>query len=338
MISDINQINYSPNLTFKHNAYTQYTSDQTTESRYNNYYVNVSNSSMCLYNFYNVSTYKLLNKLITIQQCIEDLIVNTKSEQDTQLNIFYNGSNINKEELIKDNSNDIFGSTRLELINELNKINQELELIYKTIATNTYGKENVTPDDAALIDTNEISHMVYLENQGEYENINYLSLYIESSINSIISQFLTTLTEETLPNANILEFEASSQIDVSNYHQIMAKNFNKKAKKMQDSICKDYNTMYNIKVAIDNVYICLQEYENFLEQEKLVRFQYVDAQTYDTIDEEYVNNISQSLDVLYKVLQQSANNKANILLSLSNKNDIRKYFKQNGGVVVNSVG
>ena len=324
MNSNIEQINYSPNFNININTYTKYI-DENDYSDSDAYYDTFSDCSDTLQHFYYNMPSKVINSIDELKSSINTLI-NFISNCDDNLLESYNNNTIS-DDVCENNFYDIGGSSRLETVMCLSSINDELHLLYSKVSNNIYGEDNITYDDASIIDIDSFKFLKNIEQQSSFENINYLSLHVENIIMYIIQNYLSIISEDVLSFVNTDDYNSDFSISNLEYKDQMLKNFYKNAKKMKNYVCKDEKTMYNIEVAMDNIFLSLQEYEDFLHNENEVNLQLYDNDIFEMLNNDYTQSLSNSIDDFYKVLMQNVHNKKSLFKCINLKNSIRKIYK-----------
>ncbi len=187
-----------------------------------------------------------------------------------------------------------------------------------------YGNDSISIEEMYNQDLDVLINAQSLENETDTGKINYLSFFTESSVNSLISAYCSNMDYRVTSFLYSPTEIGSESSNVDN--EILSRLFDKYAKDISDLSKKNNDCMYNIGIALKNVFIALSQYEDFLEHDFVKTFEMSDADLFRKAEKEYTLPISQSLTSLMKTLDMSVDIKADILERMNEIVQIRKYY------------
>lgn len=230
-----------------------------------------------------------------------------------------------KMKIAKENENSLTGTTYLEAYLRVESIYNELLGIKEEYTKGTYG-EHIGSSRAKEVDVADIDRISTLEREGDYENINYTSMFYETMISNIMNRYCFHMDDSALTDiGNFTEFKKPMpQNDKLN--SLMSQNFHKKQEILQKDIFKDEKTAYNVRVALRNAFLSVQEYEDSLDAINSSFTEMNDEVLGLDIQRDLVNDLSESMQDLLSITTYSIMAKKDISSSLQNKSNIREYF------------
>lgn len=276
---------------------------------------------------YNLPSMSIRQLLITKER-VDRFIDNLKEElKGHEMSLEYIGSNDEeiKSEIAESNKNDIEnGNSKLEVLVELEKISKELEEIFNKILICIYGKD-VDVDDATEIDNAIVDKMTHYEYKGEFEKINYFSLYYDTQISAIIKEYCTRITE-VVGDFIIIEDYANS-VDLNDSNTKMFKDKFIKLNNLLDmDSFKNENSCEDILTAIHNIFVIKSRINIYMDTFSEL-FTYEDGQDVITeINHDSVAELEGALDNLVKAIMYSSLSKDDIRATISKKSQLRAFF------------
>lgn len=187
-----------------------------------------------------------------------------------------------------------------------------------------YGNGSITVEEMYNQDLDVLINAQSLEKETDTGKINYLSFFTESSVNSLISAYCSNLDYRV---TSFLYSPTEMGNESANLDsKILSRLFDKYASDISSLEKKNKECMYNIYIALKNVFIALSQYEDFLESDFVKVFEMSDANLFRKVEKEYTLPISQSLTSLMKSLDMSVDIKADILERMNEIVQIRKYY------------
>lgn len=229
-----------------------------------------------------------------------------------------------KNKIAKENENSLTGTTYLEAYLRVESIYNELMGIKEEYTKGTYG-EHIGSSRAKEVDIADINRISTLEREGEYENINYTSMFYETMISNIMNRYCFQMDDSALSDiGNFSEFKKPMPQN-DKLTSLMSQNFHKKQEILQKDIFKDEKTAYNVRVALRNAFLSVQEYEDSLDAINN-SFTEMDEVLALDIQRDLVNDLSESMQDLLSITTYSIMAKKDISSSLQSKSNIREYF------------
>lgn len=238
---------------------------------------------------------------------------------------FIDANESDRNIIISNNYNDPYGSTYIEAYVELENIKDELENLKSDYTVFTYG-DDINYEEANLIDNNLVDKLISLENENEIKDIGYTSIYFETMISNMINSYVYKLDDEAIVYLTDLNEECKDMPFDDKYVQLLLNNFQKKQETLKNDVSKDTKTSYNIKVALKNAFLALQEYEDSLSAVDSLDSDIENRDLGLEIKVDTFNNLSKSLLELMHILYYSPIAKTDISNSIKNKSNIREYF------------
>ena len=223
-----------------------------------------TNKSKTLINFIYYSPSSFINpidELITIlDKKLKDMENQTYSNSYLS-SYFTTNDDSEKNKILKDNMCDFeYGSNILESYALLNSINNDLKSILKTYISCIFG-ENIDVSETYNIVKDYIAQIEKYEEKEEFNKVNYMSLYYDTKVAYILSDFIGQLDN----TVSLLESEDNLSITSSNVNNIMNDFFTKENNIMEININDINKIRNNISTAIKNIYIKKQNIEDNLD-------------------------------------------------------------------------
>lgn len=230
-----------------------------------------------------------------------------------------------KQEIADENSNKVDGTTYLESLLEIEKIESEVKDVRQIYSNATYG-EDVSYEKASNVDNSFINKLSVLEKENDTDSINYTDLYYENMISSIMKTYSFKMLDEGVgPIAGITDFCKSMPFN-DKYSKILSNNFEKKQEILKNDICKDKKTAYNVRVALRNAFLAVQEYEDSLEAINSTNLLIDDYELALELKRDGMTSLSSALSDLTTATMYSTMSKGDIGSTLASKSNIRGYF------------
>lgn len=230
-----------------------------------------------------------------------------------------------KAQIIEENREDVeTGTTRLEILVELEKIQKELEEVEKEFILCVYGSD-VRLDEVKGIDEAYISAINRHEWNEEYEKINYFSLYYDTQISFLIGEYAERLLEAAIDMA-VLNDEANNVSVDSSMKEMLVDKFMRVDKTLRSDQFKDSGSCDEIITALHNVFLAKNRYNVYLDTFGSV---YKLSEGNDVISEisiEREMDLETKLDNLVKVTMYSPLCKNDITNVLHKKTELRGFF------------
>lgn len=230
-----------------------------------------------------------------------------------------------KQEIIEENSNMVNGTTYLESLLEIEKIENEVKDVRQVYSNATYG-EDISSDKAEQVDNSFIDKLSILERENDTDSINYTGLYYETMISSIMKNYNFKMLDECIgPIAGTTDFCKSMPFN-DKYSKLLSNNFKKNQEILKNDICKDEKTAYNVRVALRNAFLAVQDYEDSLEAINSTNLILDDYELALELKRDGMKSLSSSLSELTTATMYSTMSKSDIASTLANKSNVRGYF------------
>lgn len=216
------------------------------------------------------------------------------------------------------------GSSELEAYIELDKLEKEVSSVIDNFIISIYGKD-VDIVGALEIDNAYIEKINTLESVGEYEKINYFSLYYDTQIAFLIGEY-SDRTFEVAVDLSIIE-DRKAEIDLNdNNRRMLKKSFDSINKVFNQDLVKDECSCNSIIVAMHNVFLAKQDVNMYLDTFSSL---FSLGEEYSVVEEIRQSNMEEldiKLDNLVKAVMYSPISKNDIVDSLGKKTKIRGFF------------
>lgn len=327
MSKNVDVINYRPDLKMDYvPSLNPVYNDKTNEQIDFNYY-NEEIVSVCLSEFKENLPCETLNALEEVTQRIVDSMneLTERMSETKKGKAFLDATGEDRETIVSQNYDDPYGSTYIETYVELENIKDELENVKSDYSIFTYG-DDINYDEAKLIDNGFVDKLSSLESEDETDDIGYTSLYFETMISNMLNLYAYRMGDEALPYMTDLYEECKDMPFDDKYIQLLLNSFQKKQQTLQNDVFKDEKTAYNIKVALKNTFLALQEYEDSLSAVDGLDAVEDNRELGLEIKVDALSNLSNSLQELMHILYYSPIAKSDIANSLKSKSNIREYF------------
>lgn len=224
-----------------------------------------------------------------------------------------------------ENENSPGGTSYLEAYLQIKRIEEELRGIQEVYTMATYG-EQISASMAREIDIADIDRMQTLENEGEEQYVNYTSLYYETMISNIMNRYCFHMEDSALSDVGSL-YEISKSMPINDdLSRLISQNFNKKRDLLEKDILKDEKTAYNIRVALKNAFLAIQDYEDSLDAINTSLKDLDNDVLALELQNDLIGNLSESMEDLLSITTYSILAKNDIARSLSEKSSVREYF------------
>lgn len=173
---------------------------------------------------------------------------------------YFTENDVNKRELILEkNSNDLqYGSTELEMLSYIQKINADLYDILQLYMTCVFGEKADVSEVNDIIQS-YISQIEGYEQQEQYTKVNYIDLYYETKVSYILSDFIGQLDSICSDFLNIKDKSSLTLDTNSDSYKLLIEYFNKQNTELESNIFNVKNCSNNIYNALRNIYIKKQQ-------------------------------------------------------------------------------
>lgn len=326
MSKNIEIINYRPDLKMDYTPSLNPVYNEKANEQINLTYAQEP-LSICLSEFKESLPSSTLSSVEEVTQRIVDSmsILAQRMSESKKGKEFLDSTGEERDTIISQNYNDPYGSTYIEAYVELDNIKSELEILKSDYSRFTYG-DDINYDEAKLIDDSFVEKLTALESEGETNDIGYTSLYFETMISNMINLYTHRIGDEALPYITDMSEECKTMPFGDKYIQLLLNNFQKKQETLKNDVFKDEKTAYNIKVALKNTFLALQEYEDSLSAVDGLDAAVDNRELGLEIKTDALGNLSNSLLELMHILYYSPIAKSDIANSLRSKSNIREYF------------
>ena len=284
--------------------------------------------SLNLSTFEQYSPYTVLEGLETLIDRAEEYKVKLRKQMSsTHMGSKYLNAKDDetRKNIEKENALSVHGTTYLECYSSLEYVHEELLGIKEVYSLGTYG-DDIQSGRAREIDMADIDRIYTLEREQETENVNYTSIYYETLVSAILQKYCFDMDEYVLCDIGNLNEFSKSMPKNDKLVELMSQNFQKKGEILQKDIFKDKKTSYNIRVALRNTFLAIQEYEDSLDA---IRDSLTDMDN-DVLalemQRDLLSNLSESMEDLLSSTTYSVMAKQDIAKSLLGKSNIREYF------------
>lgn len=230
-----------------------------------------------------------------------------------------------KEKIAKENYENPAGTTYIESYIELDKIEEELINVRETYSLATYG-EDIGTQRAKSVDDEDINKFSILESENDTSIINYTGLYYESMISNILRIYSHDLLDEGIGIIGSIADLCKSMSTDCKQLQILTDNFHKKQEILQNDVSKDRKTAYNVRVALKNAFLAIQDYEDSLDALNKDEFIINDIELVTELKRDIMTKLSSAILDLVSVTKYSTLCKSDIAQTLINKSNLRGYF------------
>lgn len=174
---------------------------------------------------------------------------------------------INNKNNLDENFSNVEGSTPLEGYVQLEEIFNFLNELKNNYTFMIYGKD---VDLYEELDNEYINHLISLEENDKYQNINYFMLYFDTAISILNKSTVNFLTEILIDLSLLKNKENNENIDVDTREMII-KTFDINNKKLKIDILKEKDNFKNYINLIKTIYI---------EKDKMSRFMPILSKSY----------------------------------------------------------
>lgn len=230
-----------------------------------------------------------------------------------------------KQEIAEENSNMVNGTTFLESLLEVEKIENEVIDVRSTYSNATYG-EDISYNKASKVDSSFIDKLSILEKENDTDSINYTNLYYETMISRIMKTYNFKMLDEGVgPIAGVTDFCKSMPFS-DKHSKVLTNNFEKKQKILKNDISKDKETAYNVRVALRNAFLAVQDYEDNLEAINDTNLLLDDNELALELKRDGLTSLSSALSDLTTATMYSTMSKSDIASTLASKSNVRGYF------------
>lgn len=230
------------------------------------------------------------------------------------------------QEILKRNKVDLdFGSDKLEIYSYLKSINDHINEVLDLYLKCIFG-DNVDRDAVETIIEKYIGKLETLENNNEYEKINYASLYYDTKVSYALGDFISVLntTCEDLSNIDT----SSKNIDLNTAGKdLLKKYFNKETDKL-DSLTKSLVDCREVLLtALKNFYLEKQDFLSYLDTfAKISSYQNFKAELTE-IKKDCKNVMNERFDNLVKAYMNYNLICGDVIMHIQNKVKYRSIFK-----------
>ena len=221
-----------------------------------------TNKSISLKNFIYYSPFNCVDNIENLLKYLEDKLTNV--ENNLSNNMYENkyfaaqGEEETEKQILKENNCDAeYGSNVLEAYSYMKTIYDDLNAILSIYMECLFGKNVDTSEVKKIIDT-YINKIEGYEAREEYKKINYVSLYYDSKVSYILSDYLAQLDNICYDLSCIRNNVGNNQLDSKAYN-LIKKYFDKENNVLDASLYSCGNCKDNICIAIKNLYLEKQE-------------------------------------------------------------------------------
>ena len=262
---------------------------------------------------------ELHNNITIYKENIEKELANNE-----YFNKYINADSSTKETILKENSLDMKnGTTRLEVYDSLSNIDNEIVEVAELFSKAIYGKDIDVSDE---IDEANIEKIKFYEINGEYEKINYLSLYYDTQISFLIGEYTSRLSEISMELNYIKDIPYKNKAD-ENSEVVIQKSFDKRNHQLDKDIAKEQYSKEDILIALKNIFIAKQELNMYLDSFSDLFALGDEVDVVQEIKQEGLGDLDDKIDNLIKTTMLSSLNKQDIQGDLVKKSKIRGFFK-----------
>lgn len=216
------------------------------------------------------------------------------------------------------------GSTKLEAYIEIEKLDKEIGEVLDSFMISIYGKD-VDDVGASEIDEAYIEKLNSLEAIGEFEKINYFSLYYDTQISFLMGEYADRVLEVAVDLSILEDRKANMEMNESNVRMIKT-SFAKTNKIFEQDLHKDECSCKEILISMHNVFLAKQDFNMYLDTFSSL---FSLGEEYETINEIKAMNMEEldiKLDNLVKSIMYSPISKNDIVDSLGKKSRFRGFF------------
>lgn len=319
MNDNIDQINYSPSFKPNEPYNLRYESKAIENLKIHSY---DKRTGIDLYDFYNNSTSLFQYSVNSFSNALESMQTFCGSLRTISSNV---GEGVITQRGFSLENISIEGKSSIESSTLAIMMAEEIEEVKKEYTKIMFDREDITLDLAKELELEMLLSVKELEDDGEVHRVNYFSLYIETIVNQTISGALHHLEEFVLSDLTPQGDYDSSTKDVDDNHSTVVY-FNKTASMLKYYLDKDISFRGNAIQCINNIFIALEKYEQFLQDEIASNGMQKSFEVFKGIDRDACILVSENVSNLIKVFESYKQNKELILSHLSEMHEIRKYY------------
>ena len=281
--------------------------------------------SIPLTNFIYYSPTNIVNAIQELIDYLEKSLVDIKENVNNDYSINYfstDDSNI-KETILEENNKDPeFGSNLLEAYSYIKTMKDDLDSVLNLYLECVFGG-NVDKSEVEGKINEYISRIEGYEAREEYSKVNYMSLYYDSKVSYILSDFVGQLDNVCYDLSCLRDNSNVEEIDSRTYN-LIKKYFKKEDNSLQDILYKCKYCKDNICIALKNLYLSKQEFEKDLNT--LDDIYSISKDLYDKINNDGYNAMNTSVTNLIKSCMNYNLNYGDVVDSVKKKCNYRNFL------------
>jgi hypothetical protein len=267
-----------------------------------------------------------LNLITKIESYLGDIEANVATDSNSYLiKYFAATTDEDAQKILNANADDMEnGSTKLEVYYQLQRILKEVKDTLNIYITNIFGKD-VDTESIEEIVSNYIDKMKQFESQQQYEKVNYFSLYYDTQISFLFSQYLDRMNEVSAELSFINDKQRN--LDKTETNVALFKSaFDKVNKALDADLLKDTDTNDQIKRSMNNIYLIKQQIEGYLDVFSTL-YQLEDGQAeIQEIEQDNIDNLEKKIDNMLRTTTYSNLAKTDLCNDLKKKSNYRSFF------------
>lgn len=262
----------------------------------------------------------LITKIESYMSAIENETTNTYL-----LKYFAATTEEDEKKVLDANANDMeHGSTKLEVYYQLQRISQEVQESLNIFITNIFGKDADVESIEEIV-SSYIDKMKQFESQEQYQRVNYFSLYYDTQISFLFSQYLDRMSEVSAELSFINDKQRSLEKTDANI-SLFKTAFDKVSKSLDVDLLRDTDTSEQIKISMNNIYLIKQQIEGYLDVFSTL-YSLEDGQSeIREIEQDNIDNLETKLDNMLRITTASNMNKTDMCNDLKKKSNYRSFF------------
>ncbi len=229
------------------------------------------------------------------------------------------------KKILDSNADDMeHGSTKLEIYYQFQRILKEVTDALNIFITNMFGKD-VDVDSVEELVSSYIDKMKQFESQEQYQRVNYFSLYYDTQISFLFSQYLERMNEVSAELSFINDKQRNLDKTDTNI-SLFKTAFDKVKKSLDGCLLRDTDTSEDIKISMNNIYLIKQQIEGYLDIFSTL-YSLEDGQSeIREIEQDNIDNLEDKLDKMLRITTASNMNKTDMCNDLKKKSNYRSFF------------
>ena len=283
--------------------------------------------SRTLYEFEIQSPAKKITQAFNLMAKIESYM--SAIEEDTAnpylIKYFAATTEEDEKKILDANADDMeHGSTKLEVYYQLQRILKEIKDTMNIFITNIFGKDADVESIQEII-SSYVDKMKQFESQEEYQRVNYFSLYYDTQISFLFSQYLDRMSEVSAELSFINDKQRNLQKTDANI-SLFRTAFDKVKKSLDVDLLRDTDTSEQINISMNNIYLIKQQIEGYLDVFSTL-YTLEDGQNeIREIEQDNIDNLEDKLDKMLRITTASNMNKTDMCNDLKKKSNYRSFF------------